>query len=273
MKDSDPDLAFEGSIPELYDRLLVPLIFEVYAADIATRVASLRTGSLLEVAAGTGAVTREISARLPDTVQVTATDLNQAMLDHAAAIGTTRPVTWQQADVMKLPFPECSFDAVVCQFGVMFFPDRARAFAEIRRVLRPGGVLLFNVWDRIEENDFARIVTEAVGELFPDDPPRFLARVPHGYHDGARIQDDLAAAGFAIPARVDTLEARSRAVSPRIPAVAYCQGSPLRNEIVARDPTGLESTTAYAADAIARRCGSGDVDGRIRAHVVSVEAP
>lgn len=268
--------AFAGSIPALYDRYLVPLIFDVYAVDLASRLAVLlgtTQSALLEVAAGTGAVTRQLAARLPDTVEITATDLSQPMIDHAAHVGTTRPVVWRQADVMALPFDDNSFGAVVCQFGVMFFPDRSAGFAEMRRVLRPGGVLVFNVWDRIEENEFAHIVTDAVAELFPEDPPVFMARIPHGYFDMAVVQSDLEAAGFSRPARFDTLEARSIAASAEIPAFALCQGTPFRTEIITRDASRLEEVTAYAAAAIARVFGSGVVDGKIRAHIITVEAP
>ncbi len=260
----------------MYDRYLVPLIFDVYAADLASRLSALlgtQPCALLEVAAGTGAVTRELAFRLPDTVAITATDLSQPMIDHAAGLGTTRPVVWRQADVMALPFADDSFDAVVCQFGAMFFPDRSAGFAEMRRVLRPGGVLVFNVWDRIEENEFARIVTEAVAELFPDDPPVFMARIPHGYYDMAVVQADLDAAGFSRQARFDIVEARSIAASAEIPAIALCQGTPFRTEIITRDASRLEEVTAYAAAAIARVFGSGVVDGKIRAHVITVEAP
>lgn len=138
---------------------------------------------MLEIAAGTGVVTRALASVLPDSVSIVATDLNQPMLDHASAVGTKRAIKWRQADAVQLPFEDRTFDAVVCQFGVMFFPEKSRAYSEARRVLRPGGVFIFNVWDRIEENEFADTVTAALELLFPEDPPRFLARTPHGYHD------------------------------------------------------------------------------------------
>jgi SAM-dependent methyltransferase len=177
------DKVFTGCIPELYDAYLVPLLFEPYAADLAARLASRPLGRVLEIAAGTGVATRAMATALPEAVAIAATDLNQAMLDRAAARGTSRPVEWRQADAMALPFADGTFDAVVCQFGVMFFPEKGRAYAEVRRVLRSGGLFVFNVWDRIQENEFADIVTTALAALFPDDPPRFLARTPHGYHD------------------------------------------------------------------------------------------
>jgi SAM-dependent methyltransferase len=265
------DTAFAGSIPQVYERYLVPLIFEPYAVDLALRVVQRHPSRVLEIAAGTGVVTRQLAKTLPTEVSIVATDLNQAMLDQAAAEGTSRPVEWRQADALQLPFPDEYFDVVVCQFGVMFFPDKARAFAETRRVLRSGGQFIFNVWDRIEHNDFANIVTQAAGSLFPDDPPRFLARVPHGYHDPAVIVQDLAQGGVTRSPQVTTLPARSRAVSPRIPAVAYCQGTPLRGEIETRDPSRLAEATDIAASAIAHQFGSETVDGKIQAHVVAVE--
>jgi len=264
---------FAGSVPELYERHLVPLIFEPFADDLVARLRDLDVGSLLEVAAGSGVVTRAMAAGLPESVSITATDLNQPMIDYGQSVGTSRPVVWRSADVMDLPFGDASFDAVVCQFGVMFFPDRPTAFAEVVRVLRPGGVFLFNVWDSIEHNEFAAVVTAAVGGLFADDPPLFLARTPYGYFDEAMIQADVAAGGFVSPAGVAVLEARSRAASAEIPAIAFCQGTPLRNEIEARDPSRLAEATAVAAAAIEKRFGNSDVDGKIRGYVISATKP
>ena len=270
---SAPDEAavrFAGQIPEIYDSLLVPMLFDPYALDLGARLA-LADGSLLEVAAGTGAVTRRLADVLPPAVSIVATDLNQPMLDRAAARGTSRPVTWQQADVMSLPFADGSFDAVVCQFGVMFFPDRPKAYAEARRVLKPGGVFLFNAWDRLADNEFAETATDALATVFPQDPPRFMARTPHGYHERAAIERDLASGGFEKPARIATVTARSRAPSAREPAIAYCRGTPLRSEIEARDAAKLGEATDVVAKALAQRFGTGAVDGKIQAHVVSVE--
>lgn len=266
----DTDKVFSGSIPKLYDTLLVPLIFEPYAADLANRLRSKSLSRLLEIASGTGVVTRALASALPQTVSIVATDLNQAMLDHAAGAGTTRAVEWRQADAMQLPFREGTFDAVVCQFGVMFFPEKAKAFSEARRVLRPGGVFIFSVWDRIAENEFADTVTTALESLFPNDPPRFLARTPHGYHERRDIERDLAKGGFIASPQIETVAARSRATSAPVPAIAYCQGTPLRNEIEARDPSRLGEATGIAAEAIAQRFGRGAVDGKIQAHIVTI---
>jgi SAM-dependent methyltransferase len=269
MSDRDgSSLIFGGSMPELYERYLVPLIFEPYADDLVVRLRALDVVSILEVAAGTGVVTRAMAAGLPAS-SITATDLSQPMIDFGQSIGTSRPVAWQSADVMALPFDDASFDAVVCQFGVMFFPDRPAAFAEVARVLRPRGVFLFNVWDKIEQNEFAAVVAAAVGGLFVDDPPEFLARTPYAYFDEAAIQADVAAGGFDTPARVEVLEARSRASSAEVPAIAFCQGTPLRNEVEVRDPSRLAEATAVAAAAIEDRFGSSDLDSKIRGYIIS----
>lgn len=266
------DNVFAGSVPKLYETHLVPLIFEPYAADLRERIKSRRVAWLLEIAAGTGVVTRALAAALDPSASIVATDLNQAMLDEAATVGTVRPVDWRQADAMALPFRDGEFDTVVCQFGAMFFPDKAKAFAEARRVLQPGGMLIFSVWDRISENEFADSVTTALESVFPMDPPRFLARTPHGYHDLRTIERDLHAAGFQRPPQIVTVAARSRAQSARIPAFAYCQGTPLRNEIEARDASRLTEATDVAAKAIAQRFGTGAVDGKTQAHIVIVDA-
>jgi len=271
MSSPDSDKVFAGSIPKLYETHLVPLIFEPYAADLVQRLVSRSLTRVLEIAAGTGVVTRRLASVLPEWVSIVATDLNQPMLDLASAIGTKRPVEWRQADAMQLPFPDGMFDAVVCQFGVMFFPDKSKAFSEARRVLRSGGVFIFNVWDQIQENEFADTVTTALESLFPKDPPRFLARTPHGYCDRPTIERDLANAGFTASTQISMVAARSRAESSRIPAVAYCQGTPLRNEIEARDASRLGEATDLAAEAIAQRFGRGAVDGKIQAHIVTIE--
>jgi SAM-dependent methyltransferase len=265
------DHLFAGSLPQIYDRYLVPLIFAPYAERLARRLASRNPERVLEIAAGTGAVTRAMASTLPAHTSIVATDLNQAMLDHAAAAGTKRPVAWQRADAQQLPFEDGSFDAVVCQFGAMFFPDKATAFSEARRVLGRGGLFIFAVWDRIEENDLADVVTTAVASLFPEDPPRFLARTPHGYYDRDVISRDVAASGFRRAPSIETVRLESRARSFRDPAIGFCQGTPLRNEIEARDPSGVPRATEAAAEAVAGRFGRGPVSGWMQAHVVTIE--
>jgi ubiquinone/menaquinone biosynthesis C-methylase UbiE len=263
------DKLFAGSIPEIYDRFLVPLIFESYARDLAERMAKVEPRDVLETAAGTGVLTRAMAARLPAQARIVATDLNQPMLDHAAAREQAEGrIIWRQADALALPFEDQSFDALACQFGAMFFPDKVLGYSQARRVLKPGGHFIFNVWDKISENEFADVVTETLATVFPQDAPRFLARTPHGYHDVAKLREELTMAGFA-SISIETRGDISKAPSPRDPAIAYCQGTPLRNEIEARDRSGLEAATEACAQALALRFGNGPVQGRIQAHVIT----
>lgn len=259
---------FRGSIPALYDQHLGPMIFAPFADDIASRLADLRHGRVLETAAGTGVVTRALVSALPESVLVEATDLNPSMLQHASSQLPAARVTWRQADAQALPFPDGVFDAVLCQFGVMFFPDKAQAFSEAKRVLKPGGRYLFNVWDRIEANEFADVVVQAVATLFPDDPPMFLPRTPHGHHDTALLETQLRAVGFGT-VTIETVTRESAAPNALSVAVGYCQGTPMRNEIEARDPGRLTEATNVAAAAITERFGYGPVTGKIRAHVIT----
>lgn len=263
---SSSDTVFAGSIPALYDRYLVPLLFEPYAEDLARRVAETGAADILETAAGTGVVTAAIRRRLAKA-RIVATDLNAAMLDIAAKRIGEGQAELRPADALALPFGEASFDAVVCQFGVMFFPDRIAAYREARRVLRPGGRYIFNAWDRLERNEATQVLADAVAELFPGDAPDFFRRVPFGYHDRGRIEADLRAAGFE-RIEAETVEKRSRIGSAREAAVGMCQGSPLRSELEARGPETLERTTEAVAAALARLEGGDGLDAAMSAHVL-----
>ena len=249
---------------------LVPLIFEYYAQDLAERVAKINPVSVLETAAGSGVVARALIEVLSSTARICryrsqSTDAGPCR--EQAGSGFTysvAPGRCSEPCHSKLE----TFDVVVCQFGVMFYPDRAKSYSEACRVLKPGGSLIFNVWDRIETNEFAEVVTAAAATVFPDDPPQFLPRTPHGYCDEDLIREELQAAGFS-GAECESLEAVSSAPSPHHPAIAYCQGTPLRNEIEQRDAGLLHAVTDRAAEAIAVRFGTGTVEGRMRAHVIT----
>ena len=270
---NDRDRVFSGSVAEIYERSMAPMLFEPYAADLAGRLDAGESRDVLEIGAGTGVLTRALVGALPPDVAITAIDLNQAMLDRAAAASSGRRVEWRRAAAADLPFPDRSFDTVVSQFTAMFFPDKPRVFAEVRRVLRPGGRFVFNVWDRLADNEFADVVDAAIASVCPNDPPHFMARTPHGYYDPAAIAADLRAAGFSDPPRIDTLALPSRAGSARLAAEGFCQGTPLRLEIEARDSGGLEAATTTAAAALAARFGSGAIEGRMQAEVIVVQLP
>lgn len=194
------------------------------------------------------------------------------MLDHAKAKQPPgAQIAWRQADAQNLPFDDHGFDIVVCQFGAMFFPDKTQAYREARRVLKPGGRYIFSVWGKISDNEFADEITNALATYFPHDPPRFMARTPHGHCEPTEIREQLAAAGFT-DISIETVDALSKAPSPLDPAIAYCQGTPVRNEIEARDASRLQDATKHAAAALERRFGRGPIEGRIRAIVITATA-
>lgn len=265
---AESDKVFAGSIPKMYDDRMVPLFFSGFASDLSQTAASLLPAAVIETAAGTGVLTRALAPKLSANARYVVTDLNQPMLDFAAQRqGQDGRITWLQADALDLPFPDAQFDVVCCQFGAMFFPDRTAGYAEAKRVLLPGGSLIFNVWDRIEENVFANDVTVALGEMFPHDPPRFLARTPHGYYDERVIEDELRAAGYS-DVTIKRMSKQSSAPSALDVAIAYCQGTPVRNEIEARGPDRLKAATEHAAAAIAKLHGDGVVSAKIQALVI-----
>jgi SAM-dependent methyltransferase len=232
------DSAFTGNLPQLYDRELGSAMFMPYAADIADRLKGMASGKLLETAAGTGIVTQALAHSLSPSVEIIATDLNQPMLDHAATKPGMEHVKFQQADALALPFSDQSFDVVVCQFGIMFFPGRVAGMREARRVLKPGGKFLFNVWGNIADNPVMAVTVEALAKRYPAHPNWFLERTPCGYFDPDRIRVDLNAAGFP-SARIETAKLTGRSSGPRAPAVGFCQGSPMIAEIQGIDPDGL----------------------------------
>jgi SAM-dependent methyltransferase len=259
MSASPSDAEFVGAIPQLYESLLVPMIFAEPARSIASSIAMLRPGNILETAAGTGVLTRELVAA--GEAAITATDLNAAMIDAAQSRLSSDRVHWQVADAMNLPIDDESFDVVACQFGAMFFPDKVAGYVEAARVLRPGGSFVFNVWDRIETSVVADVVTEAVSSAAPGESLDFLRRTPHGYFDVQAIERDLSAAGYG-DIRIEPLNGTSRTTA-HDGAVAYCQGTPLRGEIE-QSSLGLKQATAIATGALEARFGPGTFDAPTR---------
>lgn len=248
-------------MPAVYEQWLVPTVFRPFAIDLAQRVAARRPQRILELAAGTGVLTRELTALLPHA-DIVATDFNDAMVDVGRRhVPTAR---WQQADAMRLPFDVGEFDLVCCQFGVMFFPDRRHAFADARRVLAPGGALVFNVWGELAQHHFEAAVVEALATVFPEDPPTFLADIPHGHADPAPIVAALQAAGFGDP-RVEAVTVSGSANSAADLATGYCYGTPLRGEIAAR--ADLVATRTALATEMTRLLGVGEITGQMTAYV------
>ena len=263
----DEHAQFAGSIPAAYDRYLGPVLFQPYAEDLAARLHVPENGSVLELACGTGIVTRELRNRLPAMAQLIATDLNEPMFQHAAAkFAKNEVVEWRQADACALPFGDGIFDAVVCQFGIMFVPDKALAAGEARRVLKPDGVFLFNVWDAIEHNELCRIAHETITGYFDKDPPTFY-QVPFSYHDRDEIKRVLAEAGFR-DVRIEVVEKISGASRPEDTATGLVQGNPVSVAIAGRDPSLLPVITNAIAEALKSRFGDLDIRAPQRAIVI-----
>jgi ubiquinone/menaquinone biosynthesis C-methylase UbiE len=256
------DRVWADSMPEAYERWLGPALFQPFAADLARRVAAHRPQRVLELAAGTGILTRELLAAV-DGAEITATDLNDPMVRFGS--GLAPGAQWRQADALELPFDEGRFDVAVCQFGVMFFPDRVAAYAEARRVLGSGGSLVFNTWGAVEEHDFAAALNAGFEQVFPDDPPSFLCAIPHGYCDLDNVRRDLHDSGFT-SVSVETITLVGRAASAGDIATGFCTGTPIRAAIEARG-RDVPATVAAVADVMEARLGSGEVSARMVAHV------
>ncbi|MCW2542091.1 MAG: ubiE 4 [Frankiales bacterium] len=252
------------SMPAVYDRCLGPALFAPYASEVAERARLLAPRRVLELAAGTGIATAQLVRALP-TAEITATDLNPAMISWGAE--RVSGARWAQADAEHLTsFAADVFDLVVCQFGVMFFPDKSAAFAEIARVLSPGGTVLLTTWDIVDESDFPAAMVASLAAVFPDDPPDFIVRIPHGYADISTIEADLNAAGL-VPDRLDRVVLRGSAASARDLAEGFCLGTPLRFALEQRGPLG--QLTQRLADEMTTRLGEGPINGSLAAFVIS----
>ena len=269
---ADDDTAFVGSIPELYDRYLGPLLFHGFADDLVSRLPITDPMRILETACGTGIVTERLVERMPRHASVLATDLNEAMIAQARArLGEGAQVDWQVADATSLTLPSASFDAVVCQFGLMFFPDKTAGVTETLRVLRPGGTYLFNVWDSIERNPATRIAHETAASFFPNDPPRFYT-VPFVLHDPDRVLALLTTAGF-LDVVWSSVDSTGECPSATDAARGLIEGNPIVGEILERDPTLLREVTATVATNLATELGDHPVKTPLRAHVFAARRP
>ena len=260
--------AFVGSIPENYDRYLGPVLFDPYAADLVARLDLPENASVLELACGTGIVTRRLRDRLGPTARLVATDLNEAMLGYAGMkFSPEDAVEWKQADATELPFANQSFDAVVSQFGLMFFPDKERAVRETFRVLKPGGTLIFSVWDAIERNDLPHIAHGIISKFFEDKPPDFYD-IPFSVHDPEAIKSLVSAAGFR-QIQVSLLPLEAISSSARDAAKGLVHGNPVITAIRERDESSIPVIEAAVAAAVAAQCGDKPVRGRMQALICS----
>jgi len=244
------DAQFAGSIPALYEECQVPVLFEPFAEDLVARARAIAPSSVLEIAAGTGVVSYRLASDLPNARNV-ATDLNPAMLDVAARRGPPDNLTFKPADAQLLPFDDAEFELVVVQFGVMFFPDKVAAYREARRVLVPGEILLFIVWDSLQANPGSAAFHDAVRDAVPEPKPQFLSRTPFGYHDAAVIEQHLRDARFS-EIRIERVERSSPPGSAAQVARGMCLGSPLANELSVH-PAPIRDAALIAATEAAER--------------------
>jgi ubiquinone/menaquinone biosynthesis C-methylase UbiE len=261
------DVRFSGSVPANYERYLVPLLFRPYAQQLANRARSLQPKRILETAAGTGVVTAALAEALPDS-EIVATDLNQAMLDVAAQQVTAPNVSFRQADALDLPFEDASFDLVVCQFGVMFYPDKVQGGAEALRVLRPGGRYLLAIWDAIERNALSHLAHRTMEQQFPDNVPMFMKRGPFSYYEREWIERDLAAAGFSA-VQIDTVALTSRSGSAADAARGLVYGSPMGIELAEYGPDALDRVFEHFAEAAREYEGPDGFEAPMTAHIVT----
>jgi ubiquinone/menaquinone biosynthesis C-methylase UbiE len=248
------------------------MFFEPYAADLINRLSIAENGSVLELACGTGIVTRMLRDRLPATAKITATDLSEPMMKFARGkFEASEPVNWKQADASDLPFPAGTFDAALCQFGLMFVPDKLKAMCEAKRVLKTGASFLFNVWSALEHNDFARITHETISGFFPTDPPAFY-EIPFGYHDRAAIEAALGEAGFD-EVRCAEVSLPCHALSAASATIGLVEGNPIAQAIIDRDPAELPRAKDAVANALRKRFGNGAIEGKMRALVFEAVTP
>lgn len=263
--------AFAGSVPEHYHRRLVPLIFDGYARDLARRVRVDANMAILETACGTGAVTRALRRRVDSSVRIIATDLSREMGDYAKAVDDPplENTSFREVDATELPYADRKFAAVVSQFGVMFFPDKPKAYAEAFRVLQPGGLFAFSTWDSFDVNPLTAVARDAAAPLLPDDVPPFMS-IPFSYFDLNLIRQDLSAAGFG-EIRLCVLPGLARAAHAREAAEAFVFGSPLGAQL---DQAGQQAAGIDALEqAISQRFGAGPLEAPMQAIVVEAFKP
>jgi len=263
----DMDVRFTGSVPANYERYMVPLLFRPYADLLAERAARFQPSAVLETAAGTGVVTGALARSLPHA-KIVATDLNQAMLDVAATRVSSPNVSFRQADALDLPFADGCFDVIVCQFGIMFYPDKVKGNAEARRVLRDGGRYLLAIWDRIENNPLSNLAHETMQRQFPSDPPMFMKRGPFSYYDPAWIDRDLRAAGFD-SIDIETVELRSRSPSAEDATRGLTYGSPMGVELQEYGPGAIDRVFKEFSRAAVKYEGPDGFDAPMSAHIVT----
>ncbi len=261
---------FADSIPADYDTYLGPFLFEFYAEDLAARMTVEPEGMILETACGTGSSTEYLRRATPSDVSILATDVSEPMLRHARTLrGRLEGVDFQRADASELPFEDGSFDAVAQQFGLMFIPDKQRALSEARRVLRPGGRLVFSVWDDLDSNPFVQVAQDAIASFFDEDPPQFLY-LPWSYNDHEALRELVSGAGFQ-DCELHTVSHTAERPTAREVATGLVRGNPTLNDIRERADGSVEEVIDSVAEALGRAFGTSPFRAPTRVIIVTAE--
>jgi ubiquinone/menaquinone biosynthesis C-methylase UbiE len=225
---------FAGAIPANYDKYLGPILFEPYAVDLAERLQKDKVKHLLELACGTGRVTKHLAGLIPGDGSFVAADLNPGMLEVAQSKFQKDRIEWKIADAENLPFNDAQFDHIVCQFGVMFFPDKEKSFREANRVLKNGGRYIFNTWESVEKNPRIDLMWKVIYEVFGNESPDFFQKGPHSFYDKSEIEKLLLNAGFR-NVSIETVAKTSKYNQPDDLINGFIDGSPLTNFLKDKD--------------------------------------
>jgi ubiquinone/menaquinone biosynthesis C-methylase UbiE len=244
--------AFAGSVPANYEKYLGPFLFEPYALDLISRLQDKKYNDILEIACGTGRVTKHLAAAVKhDTL--TATDLNPDMISTAKEKVHDKSIKWISADAMQLPFDDNSFDLVVMQFGIMFFPDRPKGLSEAYRVLRPGGKLIFNTWDRTENVPAIYEGRKVIESYFEGNPPKFYS-IPFSMHDENELRELPTKAGFK-DVKVSLVKKEGYSPSAAGLAIGIVEGNPIYLAIVEKDPSLVNKITEHVKKVLINKYG------------------
>jgi ubiquinone/menaquinone biosynthesis C-methylase UbiE len=270
MSSTTADANFSGQVPEAYDRDMGPPIFESYAVELANRIPITPGMRVLEIAAGTGRVTRHILDRLPADAKFTVSDLHLDMLEIAKLKLKDDRIDWQEADALELPFPDSSFDLAICQFGTMFYKDKVAGHKEAHRVLKPGGTYMITTWCSHDENPWAGLIHKRVTEAFPDDPPTFMTK-PFSYCNWTEMAQDLAQAGFT-ESSVETIKHELVVEDVDKLAKGVLLGSPMAGMVHERGGD-VDAIAAIIADEYRAHGGSNPFRSTKSALIVTAKKP